>query len=171
VNLFLDCRIFIYFKLCIFRLAYDQFSAQKVLQTVVAGRQAENLLQVFSFSGHRKTLMTSYIFRHKDFDDNTLMEGQPPGLAATQVFSQTPAAVSLLAGTSSNPLDDLVYSEEVVEGGADVSHDTSWSWCFWRDRSRCGIWWDAFVACAAYTEPCSASKTEFTAVSMSGSTG
>ena len=79
VNLFLDCRIFIYFKLCIFRLADDQFSAQKALQTVVAGRQAENLLQVFSFSGHRKTLMTSYIFRHRDFDDNTLMEGQPPG--------------------------------------------------------------------------------------------
>jgi AP-1 complex subunit beta-1 len=62
VHLFLDCRIFIYLKLCIFRLADNQFSAQKVLQTVVAGRQAENLLQVFSFSGHRKTLMTSYIF-------------------------------------------------------------------------------------------------------------
>jgi len=29
-------------------------------------------------------------------------------LAATQVLSQTPAAASLLAGTSSNPLDDLV---------------------------------------------------------------
>ena len=79
VNLFLDCRILKKFKLCIFRLADDQFSAQKALQTVVAGRQAENLLQVFSFSGHRKTLMTSYIFRHRDFDDNTLMEGQPPG--------------------------------------------------------------------------------------------
>jgi AP-1 complex subunit beta-1 len=36
------------------------------------------------------------------------MEGQPPGLTTTQVFSQTPAAVSLLAGTSSNPLDNLV---------------------------------------------------------------
>ena|SRR5882757_4211170 len=36
------------------------------------------------------------------------MEGQPSGLAATQVFSQTPAAANFLAGTSSNPLDDLV---------------------------------------------------------------
>jgi len=65
----------------------DQFSSQKALQTVVAGRQAENLL---------------------DFDDNTTLEGQPSGLAATQVFAQTPAAANLLAGTSSNPLDDLV---------------------------------------------------------------
>ena len=50
------------------------------------------------------------MFQHNsDFDDdNTTMEGQPSGLAATQVFSQTPAAASLLAGTSSNPLDDLV---------------------------------------------------------------
>ena len=36
------------------------------------------------------------------------MEGQPSGLAATQVLSQTPAAANLLAGTSNNPLDDLV---------------------------------------------------------------
>lgn len=36
------------------------------------------------------------------------MDGQPSGLAATQVLSQTPAAANLLAGTSSNPLDDLV---------------------------------------------------------------
>lgn len=36
------------------------------------------------------------------------MDGQPSGLAATQVFSQTPAAANLIAGTSSNPLDDLV---------------------------------------------------------------
>jgi len=33
---------------------------------------------------------------------------QPSGLAATEVFSQTPAAASLLSGTSTNPLDDLV---------------------------------------------------------------
>ena len=34
----------------LFRLAEDdQFSTQKALQTVVAGRQAENLLQVFFF--------------------------------------------------------------------------------------------------------------------------
>jgi AP-1 complex subunit beta-1 len=50
------------------------------------------------------------MFQHNsDFDDdNTTMEGQPSGLAATKVFSQTPAAANLLAGTSSNPLDDLV---------------------------------------------------------------
>ncbi|PPQ69574.1 hypothetical protein CVT24_001374, partial [Panaeolus cyanescens] len=65
----------------------DQFSTQKALQTVVAGQQAENLL---------------------DFDDLPTTEGQPSGLAATQVLSQTPAAANLLAGTSSNPLDDLV---------------------------------------------------------------
>ncbi|KAL0952772.1 hypothetical protein HGRIS_007000 [Hohenbuehelia grisea] len=65
----------------------DQFSAQKALQTVAAGQQAENLL---------------------DFDDEPAGEGQPSGLAATQVLSSTPAAASLLAGTSANPLDDLV---------------------------------------------------------------
>ena len=49
------------------------------------------------------------MFQHNsDFDDNTTVEGQPSGLAATQVFAQTPAAANLLAGTSSNPLDDLV---------------------------------------------------------------
>ena len=42
-----------------------------------------------------------------DFDDEPTTNG-PSGLAATQVFSQTPAAANLLAGTSSNPLDDLV---------------------------------------------------------------
>ncbi|PPQ90194.1 hypothetical protein CVT25_001374 [Psilocybe cyanescens] len=68
-------------------LGEDQFSTQKALQTVVAGQQAENLL---------------------DFDDATGLEGQPSGLAATQVLSNTPAAANLLAGTSSNPLDDLV---------------------------------------------------------------
>lgn len=36
------------------------------------------------------------------------MNGQPSGLAATEVLAHTPAAASLLAGTSSNPLDDLV---------------------------------------------------------------
>ncbi|KAF8153980.1 adaptin N terminal region-domain-containing protein [Crassisporium funariophilum] len=65
----------------------DQFSTQKALQTVVQGQQAENLL---------------------DLDDDFASEGQPSGLAATQVLSQTPAAANLLAGTSSNPLDDLV---------------------------------------------------------------
>lgn len=40
--------------------------------------------------------------------DRAVSERQPSGLAATEVFSQTPAGVNLLAGTSSNPLDDLV---------------------------------------------------------------
>ncbi|KAJ7583792.1 adaptin N terminal region-domain-containing protein [Mycena floridula] len=64
----------------------DRSSTQKALQTVAAGQQAENLL---------------------DFDDEPATNG-PSGLAATAVLSQTPAAASLLAGTSSNPLDDLV---------------------------------------------------------------
>jgi hypothetical protein len=66
-------------------LSDDQFSTRKALQTVAAGQQAENLL---------------------DFDD--IPSDQPSGLAATQVSSSTPAAANLLAGTSSNPLDDLV---------------------------------------------------------------
>ncbi|KAF8824375.1 hypothetical protein HHX47_DHR8000392 [Lentinula edodes] len=65
----------------------DRFSTQKALQTVAAGQQAENLL---------------------DFDDAPAVEGRPSGLAATEVLSHTPAAANLLAGTSSNPLDDLV---------------------------------------------------------------
>jgi AP-1 complex subunit beta-1 len=59
------------------------------------------------------------MFQHNsDFDDNTTMEGQPSGLAATQVFAQTPAAANLLAGTSSNPLDDLVSIFGGNGGGA-----------------------------------------------------
>ncbi|KAJ3879293.1 adaptin N terminal region-domain-containing protein [Lentinula edodes] len=65
----------------------DRFSTSKALQTVAAGQQAENLL---------------------DFDDAPAVEGRPSGLAATEVLSHTPAAANLLAGTSSNPLDDLV---------------------------------------------------------------
>ena len=68
-------------------LTDERFSAQKALQTVAAGQQAENLL---------------------DFDDVPSPDGQPSGLAATEVLSSTPAAANLLAGTSSNPLDDLV---------------------------------------------------------------
>ncbi|EAU87746.1 clathrin binding protein [Coprinopsis cinerea okayama7 len=65
----------------------EDLSAQKALQTVAAGQQSENLL---------------------DFDDDPATEGGGlSGLAATQVLSQ-PAAANLLAGTSSNPLDDLV---------------------------------------------------------------
>lgn len=63
----------------------DQFSAQKALQTVAAGQQAENLL---------------------DFDDSP--SDQPSGLAATQISTAIPAAANLIAGTSANPLDDLV---------------------------------------------------------------
>jgi AP-1 complex subunit beta-1 len=75
----------------------DALSAQKALQTVVAGQQAENLL---------------------DFDDEPATNGGPDGsiaglagLAATAATlpstSQT-AANNLLSGTSTNPLDDLV---------------------------------------------------------------
>ncbi|ETW79796.1 hypothetical protein HETIRDRAFT_435122 [Heterobasidion irregulare TC 32-1] len=67
--------------------ADERLATQKALQTVALGQQAENLL---------------------DFDDEPAAHGPPTGLAATQVFQQTPAAASLLAGTSSNPLDDLV---------------------------------------------------------------
>ncbi|KJA22149.1 hypothetical protein HYPSUDRAFT_41297 [Hypholoma sublateritium FD-334 SS-4] len=81
-------------------LGEDQFSAQKALQTVVAGQQAENLL---------------------DFDDSTSLEGQPSGLAATQVLAQTPAAAGLLAGTSRNPLDDLV---SIFGGGGPLAPTT-----------------------------------------------
>ena len=63
----------------------DRFSTQKALQTVAAGQQAENLL---------------------DFDD--VPSDQPSGLAATQISATIPAAANLMAGTSSNPLDDLV---------------------------------------------------------------
>lgn len=47
-------------------------------------------------------------FFSSDFDDTPAVEGRPSGLAATEVLSHTPAAANLLAGTSSNPLDDLV---------------------------------------------------------------
>ncbi|KAG0708399.1 adaptin N terminal region-domain-containing protein [Suillus ampliporus] len=61
--------------------------AQKALQTVAAGQQAENLL---------------------DFGDDSAQDGQPSGLAATQILPSTPAAANFLSGTSANPLDDLV---------------------------------------------------------------
>jgi len=69
----------------LFSVSDDQFSAQKAFQTVAAGQQAENLL---------------------DFDD--VPSDQPSGLAATQISTTIPAAANLIAGTSSNPLDDLV---------------------------------------------------------------
>ena len=71
--------------------ADEHISTAKALETVAAGRRAENLL---------------------DFDDveDSPDAGQqkPSGLAATTVLASTPAAANLLAGTSSNPLDDLV---------------------------------------------------------------
>lgn len=69
----------------LFSVSDDQFSAQKALQTVAAGQQAESLL---------------------DFDD--VPSDQPSGLAATEISTTIPAAANLIAGTSSNPLDDLV---------------------------------------------------------------
>lgn len=69
------------------RLSDDRFTAQKALQTVVAGQQAENLL---------------------DFDDAPTQEGQPSGLAATQILPSSSVAANFLSGASTNPLDDLV---------------------------------------------------------------
>ncbi|KAJ7147265.1 adaptin N terminal region-domain-containing protein [Mycena filopes] len=71
----------------------EQFSTKKALQTVAAGQQAENLL---------------------DFGDDLATDGQPTGLAATDVLAQTPGAANLMSGMSSNPLDDLVS----IFGGA-----------------------------------------------------
>jgi hypothetical protein len=72
---------------------------EKALQAVVAGQQAENLL---------------------DFDDEPATEGAPVGLAATTAsIAATPAGASLM--TSSNPLDDLVSifgSSSGLGGGA-----------------------------------------------------
>ncbi|KAH7882703.1 adaptin N terminal region-domain-containing protein [Phlebopus sp. FC_14] len=67
-------------------LSDDKLSAHRALQTVVAGQQAENLL---------------------DFDDAPA-QGQPSGLAATQILPSSPATANFLSGTSANPLDDLV---------------------------------------------------------------
>ncbi|KAF7320800.1 Rho GTPase activating protein 22 [Mycena chlorophos] len=64
----------------------DRFSTKKALQTVAAGQYVENLL---------------------DFGDDAALDGQPTGLAATEVLAQ-PAAANLMAGVSANPLDDLV---------------------------------------------------------------
>ncbi|KAI0696088.1 clathrin binding protein [Cytidiella melzeri] len=77
-------------------LGDDQQVTQKALQTVVIGQQAENLL---------------------NFDDPSIDEQQPSGIAATAALASTPAAANLLAGTSSNPLDDLVS----IFGNAGIS--------------------------------------------------
>ncbi|KAJ7749281.1 adaptin N terminal region-domain-containing protein [Mycena maculata] len=76
----------------------DVFSAQKALQTVAQGQQAENLL---------------------DFGDD-LVGDAPSGLAATEVFVQ-PAARNLVTGLSENPLDDLVS----IFGGANMGMGAS----------------------------------------------
>jgi AP-1 complex subunit beta-1 len=79
------------------RLSDDRLARQKALQTVAAGQHTENLL---------------------DFDDEPATDGQPTGLAATQILQETsPAANNLLMGTSTNPLDDLVS----IFGGATMS--------------------------------------------------
>lgn len=75
------------------RLSDDWFTSQKALQTVVAGQQAENLF---------------------DFDDGPAQEGQPSGLAATQILPSLTTATSLLSGTSMSPLDDLVLGETLA---------------------------------------------------------
>ena len=85
-----------------YRLSDDRAAAQKALQTVAIGQQAENLL---------------------DFSDADGTEDgqQPSGLAATTMLTSTPAAANLLAGTSSNPLDDLVS----IFGNASLSAPTT----------------------------------------------
>ncbi|KAH7908849.1 adaptin N terminal region-domain-containing protein [Hygrophoropsis aurantiaca] len=82
-------------------LSDDRFTAQKAFQTVVAGQQAENLL---------------------DFDDAPAQDDQPSGLAATQILPSTPAAANFLSGTSTNPLDDLVsiFGDMGTSGGGNA---------------------------------------------------
>ncbi len=102
-------QVFLFFQLLLLTvnsLGDNQLSTQKALQTVAAGQQAENLLYVVCCHSSRNDVMNDIIY--SDFDDSTNVEGQPSGLAATQVLVQTPAAANLLAGTSANPLDDLV---------------------------------------------------------------
>ncbi|KIK92143.1 hypothetical protein PAXRUDRAFT_830228 [Paxillus rubicundulus Ve08.2h10] len=86
-------------------LSDDRSTAQKVLQTVVAGQQAENLL---------------------DLDDAPTEEG-PSGLAATQILPSTPSAANFLLETSTNPLDDLVsiFGGMSASGGGSGSGDAS----------------------------------------------
>lgn len=70
---------------------YRLSDAQRALQTVAQGQQAENLLDLDSdeVSG----------------DTTSLGGGLSSGLAAMEI---TPAAKNIISGTSSNPLDDLV---------------------------------------------------------------
>ncbi|KAJ7039932.1 adaptin N terminal region-domain-containing protein [Mycena alexandri] len=84
----------------------EEFSAQKALQTVVQGQQAENLL---------------------DFGDDLETSGAPSGLAALSSLSsilsssspssnQPAAGNASASGLSENPLDDLVS----IFGGANI---------------------------------------------------
>ena len=96
------------------RLGDDRYSTQRAIQTVAAGQQSENLLSVLTLALRGTQFLTCVIY--SDFDDAPAEDGQPSGLAATEVLSQ-PAAANLLAGTSSNPLDDLVSIFGGVGGG------------------------------------------------------
>lgn len=78
-------------------------ATQRALQTVVIGQQAENLLNF------------------DDDDTDGAAQQQPVGIAATAALASTPAAANLLAGTSSNPLDDLVS----IFGNAGISSVSS----------------------------------------------
>jgi AP-1 complex subunit beta-1 len=96
-------------RVCDIRADGD-LSARKALQNIAAGQQAENLL---------------------DFDDddstaNTAINA-PTGLAATAELANTPAAASLISGTSANPLDDLVsiFGSVGFSGSAPTSNPGS----------------------------------------------
>jgi len=72
-------------------LGEGDLSARKALQHIAAGQQAENLLDF------------------EDSDSTSLNSSNAPvGLAATADLAHTAAAASLISGTSTNPLDDLV---------------------------------------------------------------
>jgi len=164
----MDCQI--YSKI-LFRLADDQFSTQKALQTVVAGRQAENLLQVFSF--YLKTLMTSFFltlqrFRRQHHDGRaTVRSRRYPSIDADTCCSQS-SCWYIEQSTGRSCID----IRRKWRRGAYVSHIQSWVQCFWRGRGGDGIWWDALVAYASSdTEPSSATKAEFTTTSISTSAG
>jgi len=86
-------------KARLFSSAEDDISREKALQTVVAGQQAENLL---------------------DFDDPSTGDGAAVGLAATTAsIAATPAGAQFQ--TSSNPLDDLVS----IFGSSGLSQSTA----------------------------------------------
>jgi len=82
-------------------LGDDRFSTQKALQTVVAGQQAENLLD-FDDGPSNDGPSNEGPSNEGPSNDGPSNNGQPSGLAATEVF------------TSANPLDDLVS----IFGGA-----------------------------------------------------